>query len=119
MHFAGRGGSTRAFPQEPESSISARELCAWTILQAMQRTRAGVSIGPDNEDAQEAANILWVLCGGQPLGDNGTGRLPTGWRAHILSVKEAERAGDRRSVWLTSMAEIFEAIALSAIVENT
>jgi len=116
MELSGRGGAARAYPTEPENSISARELCAWVIVQALQKTRTITSIGPDNVDAQEAANLLWQVCGGDPLGSAEDGRPPTGWRSYILSVKEAERAGDQRSAWLASMAETFEALVLGRVV---
>ncbi len=121
MKFAGRGGAERAFPVDREDALSAQELCSWTIMQAMRRTRGTAIIAADNREAWAACNALWRYCGGIPLGkaDRGddTGREPSGWRVPIDAIQQIEKSGDKRAQWLVSVARTFEAIAPFTSVE--
>jgi hypothetical protein len=115
--FTGRRGSTRAYPVEENTTISAQELCAWTIMQAMKGSRGIAVVAADNAVAWEAMNCYWRICGGMPLGrkdrPDQEGRPPSGWRAHILAVRDIETSGDRRAAWFTSLAATFQAVSLA------
>ena len=117
LKLEGRGGPSQAYPTERDESLSAMELCAWTVMHAIMLVRQLDAVGADNSDAQEAANRLWQAAGGAPLGSQDGSRPPTGWREHFISAKRADKAGDRRSDGLQAMLANFQAKVLVEIDE--
>lgn len=113
--FAGRAGAKLAYPTEAGEYISSHQLCVWTIMEGMKHSRNVRVVGADNADAWKAANALYRLSGGFPLGQrqpDGSERDPSGWREHIIAVREIEKENSPRGQGLRQWAGMFTAISL-------